>query len=190
MKRILILCAIVALLMVYASPAGAVSVIDWTWSLETTEDGDTDTQLAPTTIDTGAPEYQYSWTITRADVSAQIDDLPEPPQEFSILADVNPISGSGNSFTLPISIPTNPVVMDLPEIGARISMAVLTNGTVLAQVSNVDLRTVEGGGGTTHDVINARFEGTLQVTAVPEPATIMLLGLGSITLIGKRKRRV
>ena len=184
------LCTIAALLAVSASPVSAVPVADWTWDLETTGDGVADLWISTTNVDLGAPGYEYTWTIDTATIYVEVDTPPVPPVEVSIHDSIDPTNGSGTSSTLGIEIftPSAPLVIDLPEIGAEISMGVLPDGRGFAQLSNVDLHTLAGGGGEQYPVVSAIFTGTLHVEAVPEPATIALLGLGSVVLFGKRRR--
>jgi len=189
MRRILMIGGVAALLAVYASPASAVPMVNWTWDLEVFADDDTDTwvSILPN-VDLGAPGYEYSWAITKANVYV---DPPVSPQEWSVLDFIAPTGDSGTSDTLFIEIfsPFEPLVIDLPEIGAEITLVVLSTGVGAAGISSVDLRTLAGGGGDSFPVVRAMFGGTLSVTAIPEPATIVMLGLGSATLLGKRRRR-
>jgi len=192
MKKILMILVAATLLTVFACPANALPVVDWVWELNTTGDGIGDTWLSTTKVDVGAAEYQYSWEITTAEVFAQVEAPPVLPQSVSILTDIGPTSGSGSSDDVSIRIfdNLNPFAIDLSEIGADIYLVILSNGMATAQLTNVDLRTLALGGGESYPVVSAKFTGTLHVEAVPEPATVALLGLGCVVLLGKRRRRM
>jgi len=181
----LITCAVVMFL--FVSSASALPIADWTWDMETTGDGVTDAWLSTTNVDLGAPGYEYTWTIDTADIFVQVDDPPVPPYEVSILFDIDPTNGSGTNSTLGIVIfsPSTPLVIDIPEIGAEITMGVLPVGRGFAELRNVDMHTLAGGGGEQFPVVGATFTGTLHVEAVPEPATVLLLGLGAVMMTRK-----
>jgi len=190
MKKVLMMFGAAALLAVFASPVNALPVVNWAWELNITGDEIGDTQFAPERVDLGAPDYQYSWEITTVDVFAQVFPLPVPAQTVSVLGEItDPTSGSGSSDNIPILI-LNPFEIDLPEIGADVYLMISSDGSAAAALTNVDLRTLAGGGGEEFPVVSATFAGTLHVEAVPEPATVALLGLGCVVLLGKRRRRM
>jgi hypothetical protein len=144
----------------------------------------TPTWLSDTTVPTGLSEYDYAWTLTQAQI---LVDLPGGAEWQDIL-DLLDIAKSGSGtkpvlpFTLdPIEIRLNgaePVVTGDILLGAAVPLP--GQGFGAALLESLVLGSFGG-----YEVLDAQFGGAFTVT--PEPATVLLLSLGSLVLLRKRQ---
>jgi hypothetical protein len=175
MKRLILICSLVVLVAALASTAKATAVnpAEWDFSLESY--GSDDFWTSSTNVYTGYPQYDYVWELTYAEL--YLNNI-----WFNVLGYIDPPSGSGSANGLPFDV--------------------LDQGYLESGIFGVDLHCYVDGSGFGHvDATNVYFGsfgifsvdgfkggGHVTVTAVPEPATVLLLGLGALALL--RKRRV
>jgi len=176
-KRLITICVSVVLAATLASTAKAENPANWTFSLET-YGGDASWD-STTNVDTGYPQYDYTWQMDYADVQmvgiGWYDILGYIP--------VDEKSGSGTASGLPFDI-LNEHDEEPGVIAYDIHAYVDTSGFGHISLTNIDFGSVGD-----YPVEGFRLGGEATVTGVvPEPATIALLGLGSLSLI-RRKRR-
>ncbi|MHC4481968.1 MAG: PEP-CTERM sorting domain-containing protein [Planctomycetota bacterium] len=183
MKKPIMICAVVALIAAFGSTAQAITEnpANWTFELETF--GTSASWTSDSNVPKDYPQYDYDWELTEAKL--YVDLLPE--QDIIDLITVDK-SGSGTEFGLPFNIfgVADPLHIELVGIiTADIYLVVDIEGWGRAHIPDSTLVLGEWGGS---DVTGAKFGGTLNVTAVPEPATILLLGLGSLVLLRRRRK--
>jgi len=182
MKKLNMILAVGVVMLLSAPAANAVT---WVFNLPV---HDTNTVASPPlgpALATGFPQYDYNWQLTTVNVS--IDTGPGGITTQSILADISPNSGSGSANKMGFAIASaNPVVIALPELNAKFYLAV-GNGFGYAMIKNIQFGTATSGI-ETFPVVGAQFIGQLTVTPVPEPATVLLLGSGTLVLLRKRRR--
>jgi hypothetical protein len=137
---------------------------------------------------TGALEYDYQWELTLADIRIEGGSIP-PGESFWIpilpALPVDVQSGSGTENTLPFIL--YPIVIDEQAgsgISADLGLSVLSDGTASGTLSNITFGTI--GADPVFDVTGIRIAGDFTVT--PEPATLLLLGLGGLALLRKRRK--
>lgn len=138
---------------------------------------------------TGYPQYNYTWEITEVLLSIEdvgfiniIDGIPdaiEPvPDEVR--------SGTGTGYGIPFEILSHRFEeQDVFAVDIRIDVAYTDGSAVLRVCADelVDFGSLDG-----HAVGLFALEGTAAVTAIIEPATIGLLGLGGLALICRGRR--
>ena len=181
MKKSMMICASVALIAAFGSTARAVNPAEWDFFLETF--GSAATWGSPTVVDTGFPQYDYNWQLTQAQLQLEVDGFVW----INILDSISPgdKSGSGTANGLPFDI-LNSLHIDQPGITADIYALVSGGGLGQALISDITFGQVEDNG-TFYNVTGARFGGEVTVTGVPEPATVFLLGVGCLALLGRRR---
>ena len=150
-----------------------VNPAEWDFYLET--EGEDVSWDSLTNVRTDYPQYDYNWHTDYTELYVQ-------GTWYS--GDVD--SGSGTASGLPFVISDE----DVGEPGvftAHVHIDVDAEGYGHISMTNVVLGAIELGG-VLQEVEAFRCGGNVTVTAVPEPATVALLGLGSLVLI-RRKRR-
>ncbi|MHC4478974.1 MAG: PEP-CTERM sorting domain-containing protein [Planctomycetota bacterium] len=177
MKKLVKICLFVVVIALMGSTAQAVT---WPFSLGTVGDPNAWTSL--TAVETGASQYDYNWELTEATLLVKFPEIVEP-QEIPILDNLPETSGFGTEGGLPFNIfdPINPLHIDQPGVVADIYLAVDPIGFGQGYITNVTLGKAGDG-----DVLSATFAGNL--TVVPEPATVVLLGLGGFVLLRRNRR--
>jgi hypothetical protein len=172
-----------AVMPVFSSTAKAITEnpANWTFTLETY--GDPNSWTSATAVDTGFPQYDYDWQLTEAKL--YVDVIGELPILEWIPAEDK--SGSGTESGLPFNIfgPVNPLRIEFEGIiSADIYLGVDSEGYGQAHIPQTTLvfGDIEG-----FAVMGTLFGGDLNVTAVPEPATVLLLALGGLALLRKRR---
>lgn len=172
MKKSIVAIALATLSVLFNSTAIAES-----WYLSV----DSNTWDSP--VVTGLPPYDYEWDLTQANLLVEGGDFQEPTwiDLLPWIAEGDK-GGSGSSTGLPIVIfhQFDPLHIDLPGIIADIWLVVLSNGHGSGRLAEVTLGPFNGGGSVATD---AEFGGNLTVTGIPEPVTILLLGLGGAALV-------
>jgi len=176
MKKLITICALVTLAAAFGSTARADNLVSWDFSLETSGE-DVVTPLTPTNIniDVGYPRYDYTWVLSTSNVwvsgTGWLDiDMP-----------------SGGSDHVDGGVPfVDELILhiDSPGITADFYLTVDSGGFGTVSMENITLGTYPPYGEATR----AWLEGNVTVTAVPEPATVCLLGLGGLSLLCRRRK--
>ena len=133
---------------------------------------------------TGALGYDYQWELTEAVIWIEGGDLP--PGEFTWIPILSSLpidvqNGSGTENTLPFLV--GPISINNTGIQAVIFIGVLGNGFGTGVLANITFGTISNG--EVYDVTGIRIAGNFTVT--PEPTTLLLLGLGGLALLRKRR---
>lgn len=192
MKKLIMVFTLMTLMAVLGSTAEAVTVNPAAWnfyleSLDASDDDWTSTTNVPD--DFSLYDYDYDWQLTQAQIRVEGDGVPL--QWLSILGLIADTNGFGTEEELPFDI-FSPSVgalhIEVDGTTADIYLGVSIGGYGEAYLDKVVFGQIEVGGGKVADVTGMRFGGDLNVTAVPEPATIVLLSLAGLVLL--RKRRV
>jgi hypothetical protein len=174
MKKIITICALVTLMTALGSIARADNPVSWDFSLETFGE---DVATSPTNninVDVGYPRYDYTWVLTTSKVwvsgTAWRDiDMPD--------------SGSSHVDGGVPFVDELILHIDSPGIVADFLLTVDSGGFGMISLENITLGTHPYGEAT-----RAWLEGNITVTAVPEPATICLLGIGGLSLLCRRRK--
>ncbi|MHC4481967.1 MAG: PEP-CTERM sorting domain-containing protein [Planctomycetota bacterium] len=185
MKKIIRFSILVLLAATFAPTAKADNPAEWHFSVVTYGARDDDGPLSPP-IDTGYLEYYYEWQLTHIEgadpwPALQVEVTPSQYLWVDIWEgiDSGDRSGSGTMGPLPV---VDELVLHIAYDGitADFLASVDENGYGTISIDNVIFDPVAG-----YPVTGARFQG--DVTITPEPATILLLGLGSLVLLRKRR---
>jgi hypothetical protein len=183
MKRLILICLLVVSMAAIAPTAKAVGVnpAAWSFSLETETSGGNASWTSPTNVVTGYPQYEYNWQLTYADL--KITGIGW----YDIMSYIpgGDKSGSGTESGLPFA------VLNLEDVGqtGTFTVASVLAGVDAAGYGYANMTDVVLGLYNDYGITGFRCGGNATVTAIPEPATIALLGLGSLTLL-RRKRGV
>jgi hypothetical protein len=188
MKKSIMICTLAMLMAAFGSTAKAVTEnpANWTFQLETY--GAYVSWLSDSNVPKDFPQYDYDWQLTQAELKIEGEDLPGGFQWIPILGSLpeEQKSGIGSESELPITIsgPPDPPLLHIQQEGitAYIYLGVTGDGYGSADMLNITFSQVGE-----YDVTGALFSGDFNVTAVPEPATILLLGLGSLVLLRRRR---
>jgi hypothetical protein len=174
MKNLIMICALVMLLATFGSIAKAENPVNTSFDLLTY--GSPTSWDSPTNVDTGYPQYDYTWRIDYADLQVDGDEWS------TIMGYLPETSGSGTEPGLPFVIADD-------HWGATGIFDVNTYTHVDAEgwghISVTDISFGQVGPST---VTGFRYGGTATVEGVPEPATVCLLGLGGLAMLSRKPR--
>jgi len=190
MKKSIMICALVMLPAAFSSTARATldNPVNWHWSLQT--DGARDDWYSPASLDTDYPEYNYEGGLTHIEGSN-----PWPALELEVAAgnyiwvdiwdDIPAAERSGSDTWQGQEIPfVDKLILHIehPEITADFLASADKNGNITISIDNITFGQVDVGG-TFYDVTGARFQADVTITGVPEPSTLVLLGLGGLLAV-------
>ncbi|MHC4623180.1 MAG: PEP-CTERM sorting domain-containing protein [Planctomycetota bacterium] len=181
MRALIIIFGLAFAMTALGSTANAV-----TWGFNLTTTGDPCSWVSDTTVDLGSPEYDYSWELTEAFLQTEGDIW------VSVLDEIQPNSGFGTAAgPVPFNIfdPADPLHIEIEGITCDIYLGVSGGGYGSAYIPNNAQHPLILGTRSGNPVTGAKFNGALTVIPVPGPATVLLLGLGSMLLIRKRRRQ-
>jgi len=182
-KSVMILTSLV-LTAALGSTAAAITVnpAEWSFVLETYDATASASWTSPSVVDSGFPQYDYTWELTEAKLWVKFPMLPQPTW-VSILSNVEPKSGSDTATEYPFDVFTIQLGSpETPGITADISFYVDEGGYGQATMGDMIFGRVDGG-----TVKGIRVSGNVTVTGVPEPATVLLLGLSGMVFLIKRR---
>ena len=174
MRKLITICALVTLAAAFGSTAKADSPVSWDFALVTSGE---DVATSPTpniNIDVGYPQYDYTWVLSTKNVWVSGADWLD--------IDI-PSGGSDHVDGIPF-VDELILHIDSPGITADFYLTVDSGGFGTVSMKNITLGTYPGYGEATR----AWLGGNVTVTAVPEPATVCLLGLGGLSLLRRRRR--
>lgn len=168
MKRLILIYLLVVSMAALVPTAKADNPVYWSFHLETYGERNNDGPLSPP-IDTGYPQYEYNWVITDAQV--MIMDV-----WYSVPTSLN---GSGIWGTIPF---TDELIYQhsSPEASFDILASIDSSGYGTISIDNITLGSAMG-----NPITGLGCDGN--ITVIPEPATICLLGLGALSLVRRRK---
>ncbi|MHC4676233.1 MAG: PEP-CTERM sorting domain-containing protein [Planctomycetota bacterium] len=182
MKKSAIICIVVLSMLLSASTANAESVNPAEWQFTLASAGSPETWASSTSVYTGYPQYDYNWQITEFGLMLlgegglfwqdMLDSIPVPDR-----------SGSGTEYSLGFEILDQPFESS-GVYSFDLNISVDSDGYGHVSVDNIFFGIYDS-----YAVYGLGVGGDIGVTAVPEPATIALLGLGALILV-KRKRSV
>ncbi|MHC4240488.1 MAG: hypothetical protein ACYSUC_12200 [Planctomycetota bacterium] len=105
MKRKVIISLLAALTGVLGTTAKAATVnpASWTFTLETYDASAGASWTSPNSVQTGFPQYDYTWELTEAELWVDIDYLPSNVW-VPILGSITDPNGSGTEYELPFDM--------------------------------------------------------------------------------------
>lgn len=169
---------VIALIAVPAPEVKAADVnpVEWDFSLETYG---TDTSwTSSTNIPIGHPQYEYNLQLDYVDFKVPVLGW------YDVLTHMDTQSASGTAYGIPFNIADFNIDITLDVLGVdyEVFSAHFNGGVDGEGYGFADMTDVSLGDYLIYSVEGFRCGGTIMVTAVPEPATICLLGLGGLLL--------
>ena len=186
MKKSRMVCALVVLVAAFGSSAKAVPVnpADWHFTLVTTG-ADVLWTSSPDYVDTDYLQYDYEWQWELTLAKLRLNDGDSfwfPLLSYIPASDKD---GSGTDDELPF------VILDRDVGEPGVFTAHVTAGVDIDGYGYVSMTGINFGSillsAVDYNVTAARFEGDAMITAVPEPAALSLLALGSLPLLRKHR---
>jgi hypothetical protein len=173
MKKLMLICVLATVVAGFGSTAKAVT---WSFGLESLDGNDVSWNSLPDRVPTGAGPYLYDWALSLAEwrLDGSWESIP--------FVDL-PAAGSGSEDDLSILIVADFKNIDLIGLIATLNLFVDAGGKGLAVLEDIEFGQTSDG----KTVSGARFNGTMTISPVPEPAMVALLGLGSLVLFRKRR---
>jgi hypothetical protein len=162
-KHIGWICIVLA---VTVSPALASPPVHWSFTEQAAHDGGSMYWTSSTPVDPTFPQYQYSYTLSKveAKLGLWMNVTNQIPAEFR--------TGGGTlDGPCPIVLSSQRIDTDLAK--ADFNMSIDSNGFGHISLTNVALS----------GITDIRITGTMDVLGIPEPMTIVLLGLGGLGLL-------
>jgi hypothetical protein len=181
MKASSVICAFTLLLAGFTPAANAVieNPADWDFLLETfREPGgwSSGSWMSDTSVPTGFPQYEYTWQLTSAQYGIRTDGTVAWFEFDNVDYGIHgPFVENGLAFFL------DPILIQQqdppPDASATILLGVITTGDGVGHITATCLEP---------EVTAVRVQGYFTVAAIPEPATVFLLSLGTLVLLRKR----
>jgi len=180
MKKPITIFAFMILAAMFGSTAKAVSVNPADWNFFLISYGTAASWTSSTNVETGYPQYDYSWQLTKMDLK-----LAEDGDEWVSVLDSIPAgdrSGSGTAYGLGFEILDHRFESS-GVFGADTNIYVDAGGFGHVSADNIYFGSYEG-----HNVVGLGMGGDITVTAIPEPTAIALLSVGALLLLRRRRQ--
>lgn len=171
-----IVAFVAAAAMAGASTGAQAAPIVWDFTIEALSENDV-SWLSPSTLPDGFASYDYTYNVTNAEVRIDLD-IVEIWQSIPGATS----SGNGSFSGFPTVLISDSV--DEGDNAANIVVGINDAGRGYAELTDLQFGTFIG------EVTGLRFAGNIQITPVPEPAGVALVGLGVMAIVLRRPRRV